>query len=212
MAKNANFNTLQKQLTKTFESNKDSKNKALKAVKKDLSDWRAERDKWVAENTIGFDKRISKLMTDRYAAANGQLESEVVKLVRRGIGSGDGTVKKLKETLSLKTGKAKVYAETIAVTARMMQNRTNYLETSIKAGAQKFRYSGPPAERDFCTSHLNNIYTLDEILAMSNGQGLDVLTSCGGWRCKHYCVAVYEPSLQLASDAKIWENVLNLIA
>jgi len=33
--------------------------------------------------------------------------------------------------------------------------------------------------------HLGNIYHIDEIEKLDNGQGLDVMTYCGGYNCRH---------------------------
>ena len=41
-------------------------------------------------------------------------------------------------------------------------------------------------ERDFCKEHYNKIYTIEEIQALNNGQGLDVLTYAGGYNCLHW--------------------------
>jgi len=202
MAKCPNAYTFSNSLSKSLNSSKTSKRKALEALKQDFGNWRQTRDEWVKENSLGYDSKISKVMSDAYARANSRLEKEVISVVRNGFNSGKATVAELSKQIKLKTGKAKVYAETIAVTARMMQNRSNYLEQALKAGVRKLKYVGPPAERDFCTSHLNNTYTIEEIQNMSNGQGIDVLTGCGGWRCKHSWQSVHEPILQLAKEVQ----------
>lgn len=52
----------------------------------------------------------------------------------------------------------------------------------------RFKYMGPPPERAFCREHYKKSYTLSEIKAMTNGQGLPVLTNGGGYNCRHYWV------------------------
>lgn len=52
----------------------------------------------------------------------------------------------------------------------------------------KFKYTGAPPERGFCKEHWNKSYTLTEIKAMDNGQGLPVLINGGGYNCRHYWV------------------------
>jgi len=48
-------------------------------------------------------------------------------------------------------------------------------------------YVGPVDEktRDFCLEHVGNVYTLDEINDMDNGQTGNVLIDRGGWNCRH---------------------------
>lgn len=60
-----------------------------------------------------------------------------------------------------------------------------------------FLYYGPDDKitRDFCEELLNEsppIYTLEEIEAMDNDQGLDVLTNCGGYNCRHQWIPITE--------------------
>ena len=56
-----------------------------------------------------------------------------------------------------------------------------------QAGITHYKYVGNPVpERDFCKQHYNKIYTIDEIQALNNGQGLDVLTYAGGYNCLHW--------------------------
>jgi hypothetical protein len=65
-------------------------------------------------------------------------------------------------------------------------------EVCEQAGIEKFLYDGMPAQRPFCKEHLGHVYTLEEIMQMDNGQGLDVLTSLGGYNCVHFWTPVVE--------------------
>lgn len=39
--------------------------------------------------------------------------------------------------------------------------------------------------RPFCRKHIGKVYRLSEVKKMDNGQGLDVVTSKGGYNCRH---------------------------
>lgn len=73
-------------------------------------------------------------------------------------------------------------------TTRMAYQRVVHFEKAKKAGIDKFLYVGPDDDitRDFCQEHVGNIYTLDEIQEMDNGQGLPVEIYCGGFNCRHH--------------------------
>lgn len=76
-------------------------------------------------------------------------------------------------------------------TALISFNRTVTASAASELGIERFIYVGPDdgITRPFCQSLLNDreppIYTIDEIAAMDNDQGLDVLTSGGGYNCRH---------------------------
>jgi len=89
-------------------------------------------------------------------------------------------------------------------TATSAMSRAVTARKADEAGLTYYRYFGPndSVTRPFCDYVLGDIaklpkrvqvpvqrdsrvYTRDEIDQMSNGQGLDVLTYCGGWNCRH---------------------------
>ena len=76
-------------------------------------------------------------------------------------------------------------------TAMLNFSRTISASKYIEEGTTKFLYAGPLDDitRPFCEEVLTErdpaIYTLDEILSMDNGQIGDVMTSCGGYNCRH---------------------------
>lgn len=76
-------------------------------------------------------------------------------------------------------------AWTLAHTALAQYDNAYTIAISRQAGIQKYQYFGPSGQRPFCQSHVGNIYTSTEIAQMSNGQGLSVATSCGGYNCRH---------------------------
>lgn len=93
----------------------------------------------------------------------------------------------LKKTLS-----SKIYNQ---VKTEVNQSLNTFYRTATvlqakNLGLEKFLYVGPDdnVTRPFCSQLLERqppIYTIKEIEAMDNGQGLDVLTNGGGWNCRH---------------------------
>lgn len=69
-------------------------------------------------------------------------------------------------------------------------NRAVTVSKAQELGFELYEYLGPDdgITRDFCADLLSKdppIYTLDEIQAMDNDQGLDVITYGGGYNCRH---------------------------
>lgn len=77
-------------------------------------------------------------------------------------------------------------------TGLMGLNRTINAIQAEEAGIEQFLYIGPDdaKTREFCQGVLGNrtppIYSKAEIAAMSNGQISDVLSSGGGYNCRHH--------------------------
>lgn len=79
-------------------------------------------------------------------------------------------------------------AATLANTG-LAQFDNAYMQTMARqAGIDKYLYDGVlhPTSRIFCQDHIGRIYSTAEIMEMDNGQGLPVMTSCGGYNCAHY--------------------------
>lgn len=78
--------------------------------------------------------------------------------------------------------------------ARMLQEvpllhaREVHAARAEELGAERFIYLGPSdgRNRPFCASKVGQAFTREEIAALDNGQGLDVMTRCGGWGCRHH--------------------------
>lgn len=64
------------------------------------------------------------------------------------------------------------------------------LNASLNAGVRRFRYAGPTPEREFCQGIFNQVFTIEEINKMDNGQTNDVFTTGGGFNCRHFWVPV----------------------
>jgi len=86
-------------------------------------------------------------------------------------------------------------AKTLANTALAQFDNAYMFENAKQAGIEYYKYDGPlnTNTRTFCRGHLGNVYTIDEIKLMDNGQGLSVLTSLGGYNCSHYWSPVLNP-------------------
>ncbi len=80
-------------------------------------------------------------------------------------------------------------AQTIANTATAAFQTAASMQTEASAGVTKWKYSGPPGDRPFCQHHLGRVYSMRDIRALNNGQGLDAYLYRGGWNCRHMWVA-----------------------
>lgn len=80
------------------------------------------------------------------------------------------------------------------------------------AGVESFKYFGPrdSANRRFCRERVGNVYSTDEIEGMDNGYGTDVMTHCGGWRCRHHWRASFANVLASGSTEGPgpWDDVI----
>lgn len=89
-------------------------------------------------------------------------------------------------------GRARRKSETVSQTALAAFDRANGFEDAARGGITHFRYVGPPPDRAFCKAHIGKVYSLAQIKAMDNGQGLSVQYYCGGYNCRHRWVAARE--------------------
>lgn len=67
-----------------------------------------------------------------------------------------------------------------------------------------FVYQGPEDDnvvRPFCRACVNKAFTREQILSLDNGQGLQVMTSGGGWNCRH----TWQPMLREQAVASGFE-------
>ena len=62
------------------------------------------------------------------------------------------------------------------------------IEKAKQLGLTKLLYVGPldKVARPFCRERVGRVFTLAEVRAMDNGQGLPVPVYCGGWNCRHH--------------------------
>jgi hypothetical protein len=87
-------------------------------------------------------------------------------------------------------GDAQAY--TLANTSVAQFDNAYHSESAQQAGIEKFLYDGDISDntREFCEDHCGHVYTLDELDAMDNHQGLPVLYNLGGYNCQHFLTAV----------------------
>lgn len=117
------------------------------------------------------------------------IERRILKEVENGIRSGRPR-ETIASAIETRIGIEGHRARTLARTGLAQVTRVAHIETARGAGIDRFKYLGASAQRPFCKEHLGQIKTADEWSALSNGQGLDVLTSCGGYNCTHRLRAV----------------------
>lgn len=155
---------------------------------------------WVSEHTDddAGDKPVIPANTDNipnanaaYAYLGGKLNKNIQKAVDKGL-RNDASMLDLTIAVSQIISGAKSKARTIARTAKMGQIRSDYLRSKLKAGFRYYRWDGPndSLKRHYCSEHLGKIYSIAEILKLSNGQGLSVLVYMGGYNCRDRWVAV----------------------
>lgn len=115
---------------------------------------------------------------------------KVIKEVRKSV-AGDYGFKEIRKKL-VNTGLGYYTAENLARTSLAQFDNAYHTEIAQQAGAEYFLYDGHKSKnsRDFCIRHVGRVYTIAELSAMNNGQGLPVETSLGGYRCQHWLTAL----------------------
>lgn len=136
----------------------------------------ANYEKLIAVNSIDLSKTsieddVKKTVTTEIKkgiAGEYGIQSITTKLKNSGLGSSE--------------------AYTLANTTLAQFDNSYMTEVASQAGVIYYLYDGTLSNntRDFCKKHFKRVYTLDELRAMDNHQGLDVATSLGGYNCQHY--------------------------
>lgn len=119
--------------------------------------------------------------------------------VRRNLVAGVSE-RRLAARVAEATGSTVAQARTLVHTSAQGVVRTVQVSKARSVGIEVFRYVGPDDDltRTFCEETLagagegqeQGVYSMDEILAMDNGQGLPVWENAGGWNCRHTWEAV----------------------
>ena len=137
-------------------------------------------------------KVFVNLLSGNYNNIKTGFDSKVFETVRRGLQKGD-SVDAIESRLRDTQAVQERHIGTVQNTIELGLNRAGSMAQSIKNGGKYFKYVGPSmGARPFCLRHLNKTYTLAEIRAMDNGQGLPVEHFCGGYNCTHRWVEVSE--------------------
>lgn len=99
------------------------------------------------------------------------------------------------------------YAKTNARMVVSGYNRIGRDEVRREAGLDHGYYYGEIRDttRAFCRKCVGQVFNMDQIKLMSNGQGLDVIIYCGGWNCIHSWLWMepdWDPELKERFDAE----------
>lgn len=138
-----------------------------------------------------------------------ELKKGIYDATLNGTPSGD-LISNLQKTIigeDKRGGKLKNYAKTYAQTSQMGYDRHVGNRMAEETGFVDYIYLGPDDSitRPFCNSHINKVFTLEEIQSLSNGQNLSVRQYGGGWNCRHFFQVVDPETAQ-----EIRENGLEM--
>lgn len=131
-------------------------------------------EKLVAANQVDF-----SLIDDTMRTA---VKTEFVKSIR-----DEYSFTQLRQKLNKRdVGDATAYTQANTIVAQF--DNAYMAENAQQAGIEKFKYDGSLKQntREFCRKNLGKLFTLKELGAMDNKQGLPVLYSLGGYNCTHF--------------------------
>jgi len=154
--------TTQKQIAQTWDNHFDIPN--------------GNYEKLIAVNSIDFSK--TSLEDDVKKAVTNEAKKAI---------NGDLGFDSLRQKLK-NTGLGSDEAYTLANTALAQADNGYMAEVASQADVIYYMYDGiiSANSRPFCRDHFKRVYTLAELSAMDNHQGLDVASSLGGYNCQHY--------------------------
>lgn len=98
--------------------------------------------------------------------------------------------KELRNNLNDIMNKYKQHAYTVANTAYRQIENYNTVSDAERDGITKFKYFGPPPERNFCRQYWNKIVTVAELKNITNDFGQSAWIACGGWNCRHHWIPI----------------------
>ncbi len=130
--------------------------------------------------------KIHSLINVEFPEIESKIADKVITELKRSV-QGEYGFNSIRKRL-LNTSLGNHSAENFARTA-LLQFDNNYQEEMAKqAGVMYYLYDGDNSKntRTFCRKHVGRVYTISELSAMDNGQGLPVRSSLGGYRCQHY--------------------------
>ena len=164
--------------------------------KKTTSEYYKKKIAWVDDKTLdlGTSKEMAKMYlrtNHQFAFLQGEFKKEIVREVYRGIKNGD-KVKTIQDRVAKRVSVNSSKARAIVNTAVAGYDNTINKDMAKAVGVNKFKYSGATAERDFCRDRLGGVFTISELKAMNNGQGLPVETYLGGYNCRHFLAPVID--------------------
>ena len=132
---------------------------------------------------------IASKVLPRFTRLNEALESGILHEIRVGLKS-DEDQSIVVRRIQAKFGRAEHNARTLVNTGNAGIANADTMNQALADGFTMFRFMGPSPEREFCREHINQIYSIDEIRLMDNGQRLPVEYFMGGYNCRHHWVPV----------------------
>lgn len=148
------------------------------------------KEMFETETGIKIDERTTTNLLASYKIDFGDIDlaSTVEREAKIAVNKGEGYYD-LRTALTKKNlGFGEV--NTLANTAIAQFDNAAHIENAKQAGVIYYLYDGAGAQREFCKEHLGRVYTIAELSAMNNHQGLSVVTSLGGYNCTHYLTAL----------------------
>jgi len=164
--------------------------KELKTVQSNIADvWGDYFSEASGKNIFVDYEKLVALHSVDFKEINKDIRNTVVKEFKESVNKNYNF-----ETIRARLQKSNLSTSSIynlANTAVSQFDNASMFEYALQAGINEFLYDGilMPDSRLFCIEHFHKTFTYEEILAMDNGQGLPVVTSCGGYNCHHYWTA-----------------------
>lgn len=129
---------------------------------------------------------LNKIQSKQLAGdINKSIIDKVIKLRK------SGKELEIEDAISKLVKQKQYQIRTLSNTTQIAVSRAVTFKDSSKK--QKYKYVGSRFNaRIFCLTHLNKIYTLEEIEKLDNNQNLPVKYYCGGYNCRHRWIKVNE--------------------
>lgn len=164
---------------------KDAMQKAIKDAlpKKNSFEWFKENVSSSQDAKIYND--IFKRNYKYYARQKDGLNRDIIQVFENGI-TNDLPDKTIISELEMKMGKWKSHAQTVTNTAQQQLSMLQFKITAEEAGVEKFRYSGPPPQRQTCKFYYQKELTMTQINEISARLGYDFFIERGLWNCRHF--------------------------
>jgi hypothetical protein len=148
------------------------------------------QDKTDLYKPVDYEKMVAAYSVD-FPKIDKDVRNSVVKEVRNL--AKDNLSYEVLRTQLQKTSLGTSEISNLANTALSQFDNASMFEFAQQAGINQFLYDGPvllPNSHTLCIECWHKIFTYEEILQLDNGCDLPVVTSCGGYRCRHYWTAV----------------------
>lgn len=150
--------------------------------------------------------RVIQSLTSEAGKIRQGFDRQVFEIVRRGIARNEDS-KVIQERLARLGRTEERHYGTVQNTIRLGITRQGAIEQALANGVSYFRYSGASmGSRPFCQERIGKVYSIEEIRAMDNLQGLPVEFFCGGWNCRHRWVAVAPGILKVEQGVKLSQD------